>query len=339
MATKAQRLVPKLLRAIHAHDLDATRAVLDEGADPNGVGGFNARALQTAVSIPMDRGVREAIVALLLDRGADPNDRGGYGCDDRPVFFAAYCGHAGVVRMLLDRGGFPRDAHGQPARNADGATLLFAAARSGVAWLVERALAEGTPADDVDRHGSGPLHDAAIALEREDGTPKDTAATLTRLLDAGADITRSRPGDSGTAMHWAAGQGDAAAVRLLHARGADLFARTERGAWHPLHVGARGGREEAVRAVLSLGAEVDARDAEGATPLHHAARRVLHEQTSILGVAQALLDAGADPRATDASGATPADLARTLLATMHRRAPAITPAQKALADLLARAAR
>ena len=59
---------------------------------------------------------------------------------------------------------------------------------SGLRKQVERALAEGCAADDVDRHGSGPLHYAAIAVEREDGTPKDTAATLSRLLDAGQRV-------------------------------------------------------------------------------------------------------------------------------------------------------
>lgn len=331
MATKARRLVPQLLKAINAHDLEGARAALDAGADPNGTGGFNAKPLGTATAIVHDAAARDALTRLLLDRGAAPNDPGPYGHDNRPIFYAAHCGYEAVVRMLLDAGGFPRDAAGAPARNSDGATLLFAAATSGLRWLVERCLAEGCLAGDLDRHGTTALHYAATA---RDG--KDTAATIELLLSAGAPLEHVRPGNWGTAMHFAVGHGDAAAVRALVARGAKLEAVNEPGR-RPLHAGALHGREEAVRAALEAGAEVDPRDAAGQTPLHLSALRAGHPVSASPGIVRALLERGADARAVDADGKTPHALALAATTPRNRKAPPPSAAQAEVLATLARA--
>lgn len=336
MATKAQRLVPKLLRAINARDLDAARAALDEGADPNGTGGYNAKPLWTAASIHADPAARAALTRLLLDRGADPNDPGPYGFDNRPIFYVAHCGYDAVARMLIDAGGIPRDAQGDHARNSDGATILGAASAGGLLWLMRRALDEGCRADDVDRLGSTALHYAAVAKTLDDGARKDTAAAVTALLDAGAPVGHQNEGDRGTALHWAVGYGDLDAVRALLAVGADLEAPTA-SSLRPLHFGAQSGRGESARAALKAGAQVDPRDSTGRTPLHHAALRVGHltgaEVTE--GVIRALLDHGADRRATDANGEAPHAIAARVLTPARRKAPPPDPAQRALLALLA----
>ncbi len=335
MATKAQRLVPKLLRAIHARDVEAVRAALDEGADPSGVGGYNATPLGTATSIFDNEEARDALTALLLERGANPNDRGPYGFDNRPVFYAAHCGYDAVVRMLLERGGFPRDDSGAPARNGDGSTLLALACTSGLQWLVERAFEEGCRADEVDSHGSTALHYASVRHGVIRYERKDTARIIHTLLDRGAPLEHQRPGDWGTALHWAVGQGDPAAVRALVSRGADLEARTDRSKRTPLLAGASSGAVETLRATLELDADRCAIDAAGMTALHIAARFSVHPARASSGLVELLLDAGLDANARDLAGKTPYELAFEMLPRKGRRTLPLDAAQSAMLSRLA----
>ena len=335
MATKAQRLVPKLLRAIHARDVAAARAALDEGADPNGVGGYNATPLGTATSIFDDAEARDALTALLLDRGANPNERGPYGFDNRPIFYAAHCGYDATVRMLLERGGFPRDESGAPARDGDGSTLLALACTSGLRWLVERAFEEGCRADEIDNHGSTPLHYAAVRHGVIQYPLKDTAWIIHTLLDRGARLEHQRPGGWGTALHFAVGQGDPAAVRALVSRGAQLEARTDRSMRTPFLVGASSGTVETLRAALELNADRHAIDASGMTALHIAAHHSTHPTRASSGVVELMLDAGLDANARDHDGKTPYERAVEMLPRKGRRTPPLDAAQSAVLSNLA----
>lgn len=156
VASRAERLLRELIKAIGAGDVAAARAALDAGADPSGTGAYNVTPLGSATSL-RDESARDALTELLLARGADPNDRGPYGFDNRPIFYAAHCGHEAVVRMLLASGGFPRDEAGAPARNSDGSTLLALACTSGKRWLA------GLDPTAVDHTGKIPLATAATS--------------------------------------------------------------------------------------------------------------------------------------------------------------------------------
>lgn len=335
VTAKAQRLVRQLLRAIHARDLDAARAALDAGADPNLVGAYNATPLRTASSIFDDEPARNALTALLLDRGADPNDRGPYRFDNRPIFHATYCGYDAVARMLVERGGFPRDEADAPARDSDGATLLSLACASGLPWLIERALDEGCRADDIDRHGSTALHYATVVHGVTPHPSKNTAWCIETLLDHGAPIEHVRPGDWGTALHWAVAQGDAAAVRTLVARGADLESMTDVSQRTPLLHGATSGSPEALRAVIELGAFARATDAAGMTALHIAARHMMHPSRAEWRVLGLLLEAGVDANAKTHDGKTALELAVEAAPRKGKRVLPLAPAQSAELALLA----
>jgi ankyrin repeat protein len=91
-------------------------------------------------------------------------------------------------------------------------------------------------------------------------------------------------------LHFAAGNGDAAMVKLLLAKGCDPNAFDELG-HTPLHYAADGEHFEVVRLLFGSGARVNACDESkaGDTALGHVA------QTCSLKMAQILVAAGADP--------------------------------------------
>ena len=99
---------------------------------------------------------------------------------------------------------------------------------------------------------------------------------MTRLLlDHGADVN-GRDRNGGTPLHEAVRQGDTELAKDLVARGADLYARTERGAeggntgsrrtsgLTPFLTAAQTGNVEMMRALIALGADPAAQTNEGA---------------------------------------------------------------------------
>lgn len=331
MANAAARKLSKLLKAIQGRDVAGAVAALDAGADPSGRGAYDVTPLSAATGILQDEAVRNELTGILLARGANPNDRGVYKFDDRPVLRATFNGYEAVVRMLIDSGGFPRDEGGAPARNSDGSTLLALACTAGIRWLAELALAEGCRADEVDNYGSTALHYATSVNSFPPRPGKDTAFFINWLLDHGAPLEHQRPGDWGTAMHWAVGMGDPAAVRALVDRGAQLEARTDRRKQTPLIFGAQSGTTEAIKAALAAGADVTAVDTEGSTPLHRAALRVPHPEADA-AVVEALLAAGVDANARDGAGRTALAVAVEAVKEQGRRRGRLEGAQ---AEMLA----
>jgi CubicO group peptidase (beta-lactamase class C family) len=102
------------------------------------------------------------------------------------------------------------------------------------------------------------------------------------------------------ALHIAAVQGDAAAVRRLLAGGADPDRLDAYGST-PLIAAITFGHEAAARALIAGGADLSRPNAEGSTPLHVAAFFARE------GIVQALLDAGANRYALNDAGDTPRD--------------------------------
>lgn len=300
-----KRKVTRMLRAIHAGDVAAVIAALDDGADPNGVEQYVARPLQAAVRL-MDAHACDAITELLLAAGADPNRESPVPGERRPVFAAADHGHDSAVRMLIAVGGFPRDESGAPARGFGGGTLLAHACDSGLPWLAERALAEGCRVDDVDVYGATALHHAARVAGHLPRVGKDTAWFIDWLLARGASLEHQRReigGIGGSALHWAVGAGDEAAVQTLVDRGADLEARTTPGQQTPVFVGVREGALANVRLALARGADPRVVDASGWTLLH-AAAGWLGVRGADGAMVELLLAAGADRNVRNNSGQT-----------------------------------
>jgi ankyrin repeat protein len=288
-----------LLRAIDAADIDAVRALLDAGANPNTA----ATLPDVAEAIPalyfpcVTNNV--AIARLLLERGANPDDgeslyhaaehdhreclellqsfganlsgrNATYG--NTPLHFLAAILHSNPMapsamrgmRWLLEHGADPNVAS---HRSASGATLP-----GGSELPLHRAAASGHGADVLHRlvqHGA--LVDAsrgdgktAYALAMRSGN-SDASSYLARV---GADITRLSLVDQLLA---ACANADVTSTRALVRKHPDIMSTTTVEDRQQLGVALADGREQVVRTMLDVGWPLDEESEWGGTPLHWAA--------------------------------------------------------------------
>lgn len=143
-------------------------------------------------------------------------------------------------------------------------------------------------------------------------TPLDLAAKLGRvgmmraLLDNGANINGLN--DGLTPLHQAIMCGQAAAVRLLAQRGADLQAEDFEGRT-PLRLAIDEFSTELVEILLENGADVNQQFEDGKTALHLAAEAETHPPKVLEEFIRFLLKKNANVNATDDHGRTPLHLA------------------------------
>jgi cytohesin len=124
-------------------------------------------------------------------------------------------------------------------------------------------------------------------------------AALLALLDGGADMaadlgdtSATPPLPAGTALHWAARRGRAAAVQLLLGAGSAVDTITKSG-WTALHWAAEEGHAEVVQLLLGAGSAVNAVDADGWTALHCAVAQGHAEAAQLLLGARSVANAAA----------------------------------------------
>ena len=241
----------RLAAAAEVRDVTAVQALLDDGADVNGVQPDGATALHWAAhwnDLPMV----EALIAAASNLDAT-ND---YGVT--PLSLAATNGSAPVVDALL-RAGANADA-----ALLTGETALMTAVRSGSIAAVRRLLEGGAdPNARQASKGQTPLMWAATAQQPE----------IARLLiESGAEVDASS--ESGfTTLMFAAREGGVDLAELLLESGADINAVGSDGNTALLVATVRGHAHLAI-VLLERGAEADgAMDAAGYSPLHWATSR------------------------------------------------------------------
>ncbi|MER7279270.1 ankyrin repeat domain-containing protein [Dactylosporangium sp. NPDC000244] len=173
---------------------------------------------------------------------------------------------AGRVRLLAEHGvdlAAPFTGDGPPWAPGDGRTPLELAELYGDAAIAAYLLERGVP-----RPAPDPAHDLIAAAFRADAAAVDRIAA--EHPGAAAEARRRRPG----LLVWAAARAPGETVALLAGLGFDVnaFGRGDapaEGAWETaLHHAAGNGDAGLVRRLLDLGADPDLRDRRfGATPL------------------------------------------------------------------------
>ena len=123
------------------------------------------------------------------------------------------------------------------------------------------------------------------------------AARLRVLLQHGVNVN-AQDKYGKTPLHWAAENGNTAAVEVLLMAGANVNLEKLYGAT-PLHRAAWKGHQEVAQRLIDGGAYVNLQTEDGSTPLHRAAMEGRKE------VAQLLIDRGANVHLQDKNGRTP----------------------------------
>lgn len=285
---------------------EATRALLEAGADPNtpGRGGRGEPLAHVAtagqVRLLVAAGARVTgggaglggarsgeVVQALLDAGADANAR----VEDTPVLHLAM--NADVVKALVG-GGARVDA----TAGTDGQQALHAMARWSRTDALEALLAAGAAVDARDRNGCTAMHFAR------------SHKTLAALIAAGGDVN-ARDGHGRTPLHL---HHSREAVEVLLAAGADARALDRDGRTVLF------GSEYAVAARRLIKAGADARVVtKDGSALH---------TTDSVAVARVLLAAGAPAHGINQYGET------ALFASAHKEDRTVAHTDARLAGML-----
>ncbi|MDP3069476.1 MAG: ankyrin repeat domain-containing protein [Opitutaceae bacterium] len=222
-----------------------------------------------------------AAVKALLAAGAEADAKNA--AEATPLLYGA--GHAEIVRALLARGANPN------AVSALKNTPLMAAASHADSFEAARLLLEaGADVQAVKQPGQEIMLSRAVeARDRR---------TVDLLIARGA---AKNPQSVSVALQSAAWLGDAALVRLLAARGANLN-HSDGFAGHALNLALYGGHPEVARLLIELGADLNLRSprGHGMPPMVWSA----YNDTGDPSLARALVAKGVDVNAANDAGAT-----------------------------------
>ena len=236
--------------------------------------------------------------------------------------FAAWGGHLGVLQWARAKG-CPWDAKTCTGAAGEGHLEVLQWAReNGCPWNAD------TCASSASNNGHKKLQ-AWILKCAEEAAPQETAPKKTTKKHVVPDKDNTAEHDGCTSsLHFAAANGDEAAVRALIKAGAGVDVKVN--SVTPLDMATGMGHVAIVRALIEAGADINHVGVEGVTPLYMAAA-MGHE-----AVALVLIEAGADVnKAKDGGvddGVTPlektaatghAEIARALIA-----AGAVDPRQR-----------
>jgi len=312
----------RLVEAASRGDFTALKTHLDAKADVNSARADGTTALAWAVYHNDSE-----IVNLLINSGADVNASSDYGVT--PLHLACENQNPDVLRKLLKAGADPNRS------KLTGETPLMACANTGSVSGVEELLAHGADVNAKENNeGQTALMWAAaeknskivrmlvakgadvharseILMEPEPFIIKIDEYNSTFAANYPDGVRFPRTSGGGTALLFAAQQGDLESVEALIEAGADV--NTEHQEYGSvLIVSIASGHEDLAIFLLEKGANPNVKDAWGITPLHYALHEGLHlihnyrptssdrfgwKRKNMPNVVKVLLDHGANPDA------------------------------------------
>jgi ankyrin repeat protein len=304
--------------AASSGDLAMTQALLKAGARVNAVTRIGAI---TPLIMAAKNG-HDAVVDALLKAGASASEANANGTT--VLMTAAASGSAAAVTLLLDRGADPNAVEATNGQTA----LMFAAARNGadaIRVLLQRRANAGVTTKvlkltrvRVDANGdplpAEPQKPAAATPQGKEALPG-----VGFNQDGTPDYNRKRNGEDRvfgatviggmTALHFAAREGHAAAVRELVAGGADVNLVSGGEHTSPITEAIINGHLDVAKFLLDHGANPTLANVDGLTPLYatidmrwrmntwYPQPTIEEEKTDYLDFMTALINRGADVNA------------------------------------------
>lgn len=271
-AARAATVGMGLHQAASSGNVDAVRAALAQGADPNTPlpPDDTSRGGMTPLMLACFEGSPDAVKAL-VDAKARTEARTSDG--RTALIYASGWGNAQKVQVLLDAGATV------DARASDGMTALMFAAARGEVDSVRALVAAGARVDERNRW----RQTALMAAARTGSLEKVTA-----LLNAGASVDDADQfGDTALSLAAAGSDAGAPVLQELLAAGATVDAADNDGVT-PLMKAAESGDTEKVRVLLAAGASATIKDrANGWTARDWAAKRDDETGRSIVSMLEA----------------------------------------------------
>jgi ankyrin repeat protein len=202
-----------------------------------------------------------------------------------------------IVKLLIAKGA---DIN---ARDKDGITPLFWAARNHQYEVAKLLIAKGADVNTRNNFGNTPLTWAMGHQEEEEETSL-TAKLLTAelLLAEGANVN-ARDNNGVTSLHEAASYHRREVAEFLISKGADINAK-DNNSITTLHRAASNNNHEVAELLITKGADINARNKNRNTPLLLTLIESGNNSTSDLLMVKLLITKGADINAKDKYGKT-----------------------------------
>jgi ankyrin repeat protein len=273
---KSPEAAEVLARASHFGDFDFVRDLIASGVPLNGrpripfvTNGFEPTALVNAASRS-----DEQMVRLLLESGAGHDDQAE---KDQALAAAALEGNLGLVQLLIQHFANPNSAnlHGILER---GATVLMAAASSGVKEVVEEILKYSPEINARDERGRTAVFGAAEWRYGDEQRHADRPGVIRILVAAGADLD-IQDLNGNTALYETI---DVDVARALIAGGASLNIRNDDGETPLMATDA----EDVAKLLIDAGADLTIRDKQGHTALDIARQNESKDRIALLESAE-----------------------------------------------------
>ena len=234
-AGKSNSRGDEICEAAAAGDIEAVKAQLVKGADPNARDSeLGATPLSWATLFN-----HFEVAEFLIQKGADVNARNRD--EGTALHGAAFLGHADIAALLIQEGA---DIN---ARNAKGESPLDV---SRVDWEITQLIASW------------------LEIELDQDEVKAGRTTVVEMLQQHSSTDTNRPGDD---ICFAVKSGNVEAVKGLLENGADLDTGDSQFGVSPLSWAALLGKTEIAELLIQNGADVNGRNKDGGTALHGAA--------------------------------------------------------------------